>query len=100
VLGADQGSLVIVQDAQTRSELFRFEAFPGFSGGVNVAAGDVNGDDVPDIIVAADISLGCIIGDQFVQHRTLPGPARVSDRAINSSNEELLRLRNHLWKGE
>ena len=33
------------------AELASFFAFPGFSGGVTVAAGDVNGDDVDDIIV-------------------------------------------------
>jgi fibronectin-binding autotransporter adhesin len=52
VLGADVGSLVIVMDAHTNEEVFRFEAFAGFRGGVSVAAGDVNGDSVPDIIVA------------------------------------------------
>ena len=52
VLGADLGALVIVMDAHTNEEVFRFEAFAGFRGGVSVAAGDVNGDSVPDIIAA------------------------------------------------
>lgn len=54
VLGADSGSsLVIVQDTRTRSEVTRFEAFPGFTGGVRVAAGDVDRDFFADIVVAA-----------------------------------------------
>jgi hypothetical protein len=56
VVGADAGGapLVKVFDASTGALLHSFNAFdPGFAGGVRVAVGDVNGDGVPDIIVAA-----------------------------------------------
>jgi hypothetical protein len=62
VLGADLGSLVIVQDARTRDEVFRFDAFPGFTGGVSVAAGDLTGDSVPDIVVGTGVGGGSLVG--------------------------------------
>ena len=61
VLGADVGSLVIVMDARTNEEVFRFEAFPGFRGGVTVAAGDVNGDSVPDIVAGTGPGGGSLV---------------------------------------
>ena len=61
VLGADHGSLVIVQDTRTRDEMFRFEAFPGFSGGVSVAAADMTDDYVPDIVVGAGGGGGSLV---------------------------------------
>ena len=53
VVGTDVGGLpeVKVFDARTMALKFDFFAYnPYFSGGVRVAAGDVNGDGVPDII--------------------------------------------------
>jgi hypothetical protein len=56
VAGAGPGGApqVNVYDGETKQLLKQFDAFdPGFKGGVNVAVGDVNGDGVSDIIVAA-----------------------------------------------
>lgn len=56
VTGADAGGGpdVKVVDARTGQVKFNFFAYdPDFTGGVRVAAGDVNGDGVPDIICAA-----------------------------------------------
>jgi len=52
--GAGAGPHVKVFDGRTGSESRSFYAFtPGFLGGVSVAAGDVNGDGVADIIAGA-----------------------------------------------
>jgi fibronectin-binding autotransporter adhesin len=52
--GAGGGPHVRVFDGATGAELASFFAFhQGFTGGVNLAAGDVNGDGVIDLIVAA-----------------------------------------------
>jgi FG-GAP-like repeat/FG-GAP repeat len=54
-VGVDSGAPPIVQviDAETGQLLYRILAYPvGFSGGVRVAVGDVNGDLTPDIITA------------------------------------------------
>lgn len=56
VTGADAGGgpHVKVFDARTRAEKFSFFAYgTGFRGGVRVAAADVTGDGVPDIITGA-----------------------------------------------
>jgi hypothetical protein len=56
VTGAGEGGgpHVKVFDAETGAELISFYAFdPGFAGGVRVAAADVNGDGIVDVIVAA-----------------------------------------------
>ncbi len=60
-VGADAGGgpRVRVYDAVTKEVLFdRFVYDPGFTGGVRVATGDVTGDGVPDLVVAAGIGGG------------------------------------------
>ena len=55
-VGADAGGgpRVRVYDSTTQEVLFdRFVYAPTFTGGVRVATGDVNGDGVPDLVVAA-----------------------------------------------
>jgi hypothetical protein len=51
--GAGVETFVQVFDPVTGQLKFQFTPFPGFFGGVSVAAGDVNGDGVPDVIVGA-----------------------------------------------
>jgi hypothetical protein len=56
ITGADAGAPgghVKVFDGQTNSLLRSFFAFDGFSGGVRVAAGDINNDGVADIVTGA-----------------------------------------------
>jgi hypothetical protein len=56
--GANGDVRVLDPDAATIRRAF--VPFAGFQGGVKVAAGDVNGDGVPDAIVSADASQGHI----------------------------------------
>ncbi|MFN4261500.1 MAG: beta strand repeat-containing protein [Gemmataceae bacterium] len=51
--GNGTGGPVRVFDAETGQELWNFVPFPGFGGPIHVAVGDINGDLIPDIIVAA-----------------------------------------------
>ena len=60
-VGADAGGgpRVRVYDAVTKEVLFdRFVYDPAFTGGVRVATGDVTGDGVPDLVVAAGVGGG------------------------------------------
>ncbi|HZN33924.1 MAG TPA: VCBS repeat-containing protein, partial [Pirellulaceae bacterium] len=63
ITGADAdpqatGGHVKVFDGATGAEVRSFFAFPGFSGGVRVAAGDLNGDGLADIITGAGPGAG------------------------------------------
>lgn len=53
--GPGGGPRVVVVDGKTRAVLASFFAFePGFTGGVNVAAGDLDGDHRAEVVVTAD----------------------------------------------
>jgi hypothetical protein len=52
------GNTVQVVNATTGAVIFTIDPFPGFLGGVHVALGDLTGDNVDDIIVAAGASGG------------------------------------------
>ena len=51
--GPGTPGIVQVVNAITQDKLFSFEPYPGFTGGVRVAVGDVTGDGVPDVITGA-----------------------------------------------
>src|SRR5690606_5334242 len=53
--GPGAPTLVTILDGKTRGELFRINPFEAsFTGGVFVAAGDVTGDGVPDLVITPD----------------------------------------------
>jgi hypothetical protein len=61
IVGAGQGGGPHVRafDGKTGAELYSFFAYdPSFRGGINVAAGDVNGDGIADILTGAGIGGG------------------------------------------
>jgi hypothetical protein len=51
--GPGTGAVVRIHDGRTQTEVRTFTAYSGFTGGVRVAAGDVNGDGRDDIITGA-----------------------------------------------
>jgi hypothetical protein len=53
LMATASGSAIVRQYATDGTPIRAINAFPGFRGGVTVAAADLNGDDVPDIIVGA-----------------------------------------------
>ncbi|MCA9248444.1 MAG: hypothetical protein KDA42_15060, partial [Planctomycetales bacterium] len=56
--GVNGNGHVKVFDGDTGAEVESFLAFPGFTGGIFVAGGDVNNDGFDDIIVGADVGGG------------------------------------------
>lgn len=61
-VGAAPGGAPLIQEVDAGGEVVRsFQAFPAtYRGGVNVAVGDVNGDQVPDIIVSTAQGAGVV----------------------------------------
>ena len=59
---APGGSQVTVVDPETGEKRFdNLTPFPGYGGGLSVAAGDVNGDGVADIVVGAGLGGGPVV---------------------------------------
>ena len=53
--GPGRATRVVILDGRTQAELFAVDPFEaGFIGGVYVAAGDVTGDGVPDLVITPD----------------------------------------------
>jgi len=79
-------SLVKVFDGRTQAEIRSFQAFGGFSGGVNVGSGDINRDGVDDVIVGpASIAAAVAVYDgrtseqiRFLSFGLMPGGVRVA----------------------
>jgi hypothetical protein len=60
--GVGGGPVVVVYDGLTGAEVERFFAFdPSFTGGVNVAVGDVTGDGQADVVVGAGAGGGPLV---------------------------------------
>src|SRR5207248_11335793 len=56
--GPGGDGLAKVFDGRTGAELTEFQPYPGWGGGIFVAAGDINGDGKADIITGADAGGG------------------------------------------
>jgi hypothetical protein len=85
--GAGPRVTVLNEDKSVRFDFFAFEET--FFGGVNLALGDINGDRVPDIVVAADVGGGprirvfdgktaAVLRDFFAFEESFRGGARVA----------------------
>jgi ELWxxDGT repeat protein len=95
-VGAGPGSAPIVQlvDARTNREYFRIMAYePTFTGGVQVAAADLNGDGMPDLVIGSGVGGGPRVrvidgatrsqmsgplGDSFVYESSFRGGVQVA----------------------
>jgi|GEM_PF-3410481 len=74
------GGHIKIYDGQTFQEISSFFAFPGFTGGVSVAAGNVAGGGVADIII------GTTNNNDHVEVRTLTGGEVMSFFAFGPNN--------------
>jgi len=93
--GAGGGPRVRVFDGKTGAVLQDFYAFdPSFTGGVNIALGDVNRDGVPDIIAGADAGggprvrvfdgkTGAVLRDFYAFGPSFTGGVRVAAADVN-----------------
>ena len=98
-MGAGGTPRVAVFDGKSGGPLTTFLAFePGFGGGVRVAAADLNGDGVDDIITAAgpgggprvralDLKNGAVLSDRFVADPSFRGGVRASSTTVPGSGE-------------
>ena len=91
-------SRVEVYNNQTGAFRFAVNPFPGFTGGVTVASGDVNGDQVDDLIVGAgpgggpsvsvfDGNDGTFIGSTYAYESTFRGGVNVSAGDFNNDGK-------------
>src|SRR5205085_2640431 len=101
IAGAGEGGSAHVKvfDGKTGQLIRSFFAFPGFGGGVFVAAGDVNGDGMADVIVGAGpafgggvfVAAGDVNGDKLAD--IIVGPGRGGPhhvRVFSGLNNQLL----------
>ena len=102
------GSQVAVYDAVSGAAAFTFTPFGAFAGGVRVAAGDVNGDGVDDVIVGAGPGGGprvavydgatlsaanqTVIANVFVYEATFTGGVYVAAGDVNGDGADDLVL--------
>src|SRR5262249_30544513 len=89
--GPGNGGLVQVRDAVTGQLLGNLAPYPGFGGSVSVAAGDINGDGIPDIITGAGINAHVKVFDgatgalirSFIAFPSFPGGVTVAAGDVN-----------------
>jgi uncharacterized repeat protein (TIGR01451 family) len=97
--GPGGGPHVKVFDGETGTEVRSFFAFPGFGGGVFVAAGDLNNDGLADIIVGAGAgggphvrafsgANGALLADFFAYAGSFGGGVTVAAGDVNNDGND------------